>query len=177
MSHTKSDENTSNKATKSQRSPVNHIFLFITIFTFVHVFIYGFVFPTKNEETTSLPKHMIKDSDLNSKREAVKQVRFNFYEKHLFYAKAFLHGWNGYSKYAFGFDEIKPVSNKSIDSYGKFGVTIIDSIDTMLLMNLKAPYEQARHFVQHDMKIIKDEYVNIFETTIRVIGGLLGKKM
>jgi len=30
--------------------------------------------------------------------------------------EAFLHSWNGYTKYAFGFDELSPVSNKGTNS-------------------------------------------------------------
>jgi hypothetical protein len=44
--------------------------------------------------------------------------------------KAFVHTWRGYEKYAWGHDELKPVTNKWNDDWGGFGVTILDSIDT-----------------------------------------------
>lgn len=101
------------------------------------------------------PQHLLQ---LTTKRNAIRN--------------AFLHAWNGYVQYAFGKDELKPCTNKSIDCFGGFGVTIIDALDTMLLMNLTEPFEKSREFVK-SISFRKDEWVGIFETTIRIIGGLL----
>lgn len=48
----------------------------------------------------------------------------------------FLHAWNGYRKYAWAHDELKPVTKGWIDWMG-VGLTIIDSLDTMYIMGLK----------------------------------------
>lgn len=50
--------------------------------------------------------------------------------------RAFQHAWMGYCKHAWGRDELKPKSKGWIDWLG-VGVTIIDSLDTMLIMGLK----------------------------------------
>jgi len=47
----------------------------------------------------------------------------------------FLHAWSNYKKYAWGHDELKPVSRGWIDFMG-VGLTIVDSLDTLYLMGL-----------------------------------------
>jgi Glycosyl hydrolase family 47 len=49
---------------------------------------------------------------------------------------AFMHAWNAYKKYAWGHDELKPLS-KSYHEWMGFGLTIVDSIDTIHIMGLK----------------------------------------
>lgn len=51
-------------------------------------------------------------------------------------SKAFLHAWKSYKRYAWGHDELKPVSKGWIDWMG-LGLTIVDSLDTLWIMGLK----------------------------------------
>ncbi|XP_014241957.1 endoplasmic reticulum mannosyl-oligosaccharide 1,2-alpha-mannosidase isoform X1 [Cimex lectularius] len=85
---------------------------------------------------------------------------------------AFLHAWNGYKKYAWGHDHLKPISHKPHDWF-KLGLSIVDSLDTMYLMNLKEELAEARNWVENDMNMNEFNDVNLFEVTIRVLGGLL----
>lgn len=48
---------------------------------------------------------------------------------------AFKHAWNGYKKYAWGHDSLKPVSRGYSEWFGT-GLTIVDSLDTMIIMGL-----------------------------------------
>ena len=48
---------------------------------------------------------------------------------------AFQHAWRGYKNYAWGHDHLKPIS-KSFDDGLHLGLTIVDSLDTMFIMNL-----------------------------------------
>lgn len=57
--------------------------------------------------------------------------------------QSFLHAWDGYDKYAFGFDELLPLSNRSITNLNGWGVTIVDSLSTMKLMGLDDVYDRA----------------------------------
>lgn len=50
---------------------------------------------------------------------------------------------------------------------------IIDALDTLMLMNLTEEYNQAREWIATDLDFNKNQNVNVFETTIRVLGGLL----
>jgi len=85
---------------------------------------------------------------------------------------AFVHAWDGYAEHAFGHDEIRPSSNATNDSWGGWGATMVDCIDTMLIMDLASPYERAREFVSK-LTFDKDYDFSFFETTIRYLGGLL----
>lgn len=49
---------------------------------------------------------------------------------------AFKHAWTGYRKYAWGHDHIKPITKKYQDWFN-LGLTIVDSLDTLWIMNLK----------------------------------------
>ena len=56
---------------------------------------------------------------------------------------------------------------------GGLGLTLIDSLDTMYIMNLKDEFEEAKDWVENKLDLNIDKDVNLFETTIRVLGGLL----
>ena len=53
------------------------------------------------------------------------------------------------------------------------GLTIVDSLDTMIIMNLTDEYRQARAWCEKFQLSTVAEPVNVFETTIRVLGGFL----
>lgn len=109
---------------------------------------------------------------------------------------AFKHAWKGYKEFAWGHDHLKPISKgwliidilikhyyfTKINNLYRFvgysewmecGLTIVDSLDTMLIMNLKEEFAEAREWVKESLNFEKDVFVNLFETTIRVLGGLL----
>ena len=50
---------------------------------------------------------------------------------------------------------------------------IVDVIDTLQIMNLTDEYSRARTWVANDLSFERDGHFNTFETTIRVLGGLL----
>lgn len=87
---------------------------------------------------------------------------------------AFRHAWKGYSDDAYGKDEYQPLTHTGHNwAPGGVGLMIIDSLDTMLLMNLTVEYNQARDWIENQVDFNKDQAVNVFETTIRILGGLL----
>jgi len=49
--------------------------------------------------------------------------------------QAFLHAWSAYKKFAWGHDELKPIT-KFYQEWMGVGLTIVDSIDTMYIMGL-----------------------------------------
>lgn len=85
---------------------------------------------------------------------------------------ATLHSWEGYRKYAWGFDTLKPISRTSSTWFG-VGLTIIDSLDTLLLMGLEKEFKEALDWIDKDLNFHTNTDVNCFEMTIRVLGGLL----
>lgn len=50
---------------------------------------------------------------------------------------AFLHSWNGYKKFAWGHDNLKPISGGYHEWFG-LGLTIVDASDTMYIMGLNS---------------------------------------
>ncbi|GAA5861315.1 hypothetical protein JCM3774_000206 [Rhodotorula dairenensis] len=61
--------------------------------------------------------------------------------------RAFMHAWEGYSAHAYGHDELSPVSNRWSDNYNGWGATLVDSLDTLLMMNMSHEYTLARKHV------------------------------
>ncbi|XP_023687300.2 endoplasmic reticulum mannosyl-oligosaccharide 1,2-alpha-mannosidase isoform X1 [Paramormyrops kingsleyae] len=86
--------------------------------------------------------------------------------------EAFRHAWKGYRDFAWGHDELKPVS-KSYGEWFGLGLTLVDALDTMWILGLKEEFEEAKKWVATKLNFSKNVDVNLFETTIRVLGGLL----
>lgn len=59
--------------------------------------------------------------------------------------------WDSYAQYAFGENELKPLSRRghsaNIFGSGAMGATIVDSLDTLYIMNLTEEYKKARDWV------------------------------
>merc|ERR1711935_820539 len=84
----------------------------------------------------------------------------------------------GYKKYAWGHDMLKPISKSYEDWFttksDQMGLTLIDSLDVMVIMGLDEEFAEARKFVAEKMSLEPDRnQVNLFECTIRVLGGFL----
>ncbi|KAJ2916907.1 hypothetical protein MD484_g3531, partial [Candolleomyces efflorescens] len=90
---------------------------------------------------------------------------------------AFRHAWEAYERDAMGSDEYHPIARKgtNLTSSGGIGYFIIDSLDTIQLMGLTEYYDRARDWIASptSLSFDKDGKFNTFETTIRVLGGLL----
>ncbi|KNA22379.1 hypothetical protein SOVF_034640 [Spinacia oleracea] len=87
--------------------------------------------------------------------------------------EAMLHAWTSYEKYAWGQDELQPQSKSGVNSFGGLGATLIDSLDTLYIMGLDEQFQRAREWVANTLDFNKDYDASVFETTIRVVGGLL----
>ncbi|WOL18303.1 mannosyl-oligosaccharide 1,2-alpha-mannosidase MNS1 [Canna indica] len=86
---------------------------------------------------------------------------------------AMRHAWNSYVEYAWGKDELQPRSKSGVNSFGGLGATLVDSLDTLYIMDLKDEFQKAREWVATSLDFNKDYVASVFETTIRVVGGLL----
>jgi len=53
------------------------------------------------------------------------------------------------------------------------GLTLIDSLDTLLVMQLDDEAELALQWIEQSLSFGEQEEINLFEVTIRVLGGLL----
>lgn len=88
--------------------------------------------------------------------------------------EAFSLSYDAYSRYAWGYDEFHPVSKKGKQMTPKgMGWIIVDALDTMILMNLTSRVTHAREWISNSLTYDQDQDVSTFETTIRMLGGLL----
>uniref|UniRef100_A0A7N6F776 alpha-1,2-Mannosidase n=1 Tax=Anabas testudineus TaxID=64144 RepID=A0A7N6F776_ANATE len=69
---------------------------------------------------------------------------------------------------------LEPSRGDIDDALGKFSLTLIDSLDTLVLLNKTTEFEAAVRRVLSDVRLDNDIVVSVFETNIRVLGGLLG---
>lgn len=86
----------------------------------------------------------------------------------------FLHAWRGYEQYAWGHDELKPLSKTARDWYGEpLYMTQVDALDTLFIMGFRDEERKTREFVVKNLSFDRDIFVQNFEITIRHLGGLL----
>lgn len=82
--------------------------------------------------------------------------------------------WNSYRKYAWKRDALLPISAAGRDQFSGWAATLVDSLDTLWIMGLKEEFDEAVAAVAEiDFGHSTTGSVNIFETTIRYLGGLL----
>jgi len=85
--------------------------------------------------------------------------------------RTFQHAWGGYKAFAWGKDELLPLSKRGTERF-KLGGTIADVLDVMHLMGLQEDLSQARAWVT-TLDVNANVDVSLFETTIRILGGFL----
>lgn len=85
---------------------------------------------------------------------------------------AFKHAWKAYKKHAWGSDELKPIS-KQPQVWFNLGLTIVDSLDTIYVMNQQEIFNDATNWVKSSLNLNVDRFNNLFEITIRILGGLI----
>ena len=83
------------------------------------------------------------------------------------------HAWRGYRDHAWPADELAPVSRRGIE-WLDVGLTIVDALDTLLVVGLDEEAREARDWLASPaMRFDADRNANVFESTIRVLGGLV----
>ena len=88
--------------------------------------------------------------------------------------RAFTRCWDSYKGRAWLSDELTPISGKSRNTFGGWAATLVDSLDSLYIMGMKAEFDQAVSALRYiDFGHPDQETVNIFETTIRYLGGFL----
>jgi len=82
------------------------------------------------------------------------------------------HAFDGYMTHAFPKDELQPLTCKGRDTWGGYKLTLIDTLDTLLLTGDLRKFRQVESIVR-GMSFDIDKNVSVFETNIRIVGGLL----
>jgi mannosyl-oligosaccharide alpha-1,2-mannosidase len=85
--------------------------------------------------------------------------------------------WQGYVERCFGQDQIKPVSGGAEAFFFPkglpLGLTIVEALDTLYVMGLDAEVAQGVRWIVDNLHFDIDGEVQVFETGIRLVGGLL----
>ena len=104
--------------------------------------------------------------------------------------KMFSHAYDNYMTHAFPLDELNPLDcagrgpdyenpdNINInDVLGDFSLTLVDSLDLLAIMSNKTEFQRAVKLVVDNVNFDKSNVVQVFEVTIRVLGGLLSSHL
>ncbi|KAJ4293782.1 Mannosyl-oligosaccharide alpha-1,2-mannosidase 1B [Collariella sp. IMI 366227] len=87
--------------------------------------------------------------------------------------EAFQTSWDGYYKYAFPHDSLRPMSHGFADDRNGWGASAVDAFSTALVMENWEVIDQILEYIPTiDFDKTYDE-VSLFETTIRYLGGLV----
>ncbi|KAF8960356.1 glycoside hydrolase family 47 protein [Flammula alnicola] len=89
--------------------------------------------------------------------------------------KIFTESYAAYTKFAFGHDDLSPLSQSFSDGRNGWGASIVDAMSTMHIMGLNDLFLEAVNFSSKIdfSKSQTPDTVSVFETTIRYLGGLL----
>ncbi|WP_332658845.1 glycoside hydrolase family 47 protein [Brevundimonas sp.] len=84
--------------------------------------------------------------------------------------------WDHYVARAWGKDEINPVSGTSqsffIDGHD-LGLSLVEALDTLWIMELDEEFQAGVDWVKANLDFDIDGFAQVFETNIRLVGGLL----
>eukprot|EP00755_Sulcionema_specki_P023636 Sspe_Gene.79372::Locus_49760_Transcript_1_1_Confidence_1.000_Length_891::g.79372::m.79372/K10085/EDEM2; ER degradation enhancer, mannosidase alpha-like 2 len=86
----------------------------------------------------------------------------------------FQHAWDGYMRHAWPADELMPLSCRKNDNFGGYALTVIDSLDTLVMFGNLAEFSSKVQWIVDNVRFENlNRKVSVFETNIRIMGGLL----
>jgi mannosyl-oligosaccharide alpha-1,2-mannosidase len=88
--------------------------------------------------------------------------------------RVFSKSWASYKSQAWMKDALKPISGQYVDQFSGWAATLVDSLDTLWMMGMRAEFYGAVEAVATiDFGKSTTGSVNMFETCIRYLGGLI----
>lgn len=88
--------------------------------------------------------------------------------------EVFKHSWEGYKKNAWLQDEVSPLTGMARNPFAGWAATLVDSLDSLWIMGMKKDFAAAvKALKKIDFSSTTQKELNVFETTIRYMGGLL----
>ncbi|XP_043799568.1 ER degradation-enhancing alpha-mannosidase-like protein 2 [Apis laboriosa] len=85
----------------------------------------------------------------------------------------FDHAYSSYLTYAYPYDELRSLSCDGFDTWGSFSLTLIDALDTLAVMGNFSEFRRVAEIISARANFEANINVSVFETNIRVVGGLL----
>lgn len=84
------------------------------------------------------------------------------------------HAWQGYKDYAWGNDDLRPLTKTYRNWYKQsMLMTPVDAFDTFILLGLTKEAKEAKELILSRLDFNMDNDVQVFEITIRLLAGLL----
>lgn len=84
------------------------------------------------------------------------------------------HAWAGYMNYAWKMDDLEPLTKKGTNWYKhSMLMTPVDAFDSFVMMGLTEEAAQAKDLMFSAVHYNIDNEVQVFEVTIRILGGLI----
>lgn len=84
------------------------------------------------------------------------------------------HAWKGYRDFAWGADDLKPLTKQPKNWYKtSMLMTPVDAFDTFTILGLKDEAKEAKELILSKLDFNNDNEVQVFEITIRLLGGLI----
>src|SRR5262245_27905078 len=81
--------------------------------------------------------------------------------------------WDGYKKYAWGYDALKPISKQAHNWYShSLLMTPMDAFDTFTIMGMSEAAGEAKQLILSRLNFNVDQEVQVFEITIRLLASL-----
>ncbi|PLB34641.1 glycoside hydrolase family 47 protein [Aspergillus candidus] len=117
-----------------------------------------------------LPRVQHDFTPLPRKAEAIRR------ERQAAVKRSFQRAWKSYETHAWKKDELAPLSGTSKTTFGGWGATLVDNLDTLLIMGLQPEFERAvAAIMDTDFRpeSASQSTLNLFEITIRYLGGFL----
>ncbi|XP_065333677.1 ER degradation-enhancing alpha-mannosidase-like protein 2 [Cloeon dipterum] len=85
----------------------------------------------------------------------------------------FQHAYEGYLIHAYPYDELRPLSCDGIDTWGSYSLTLIDALDTLAVIGNYTEFRRVAELLATKVNFDGNINVSVFETNIRIVGGLL----
>jgi mannosidase alpha-like ER degradation enhancer 2 len=89
----------------------------------------------------------------------------------------FNHAYSGYLNHEYPYDELRPLTCDGVDTWGSYSLTLIDALSTLIILGNYTEFQRVVSILTDSITFDVDINVSVFETNIRVIGGLLSAHM
>lgn len=89
-------------------------------------------------------------------------------------SKMFHRAYQGYLDHAYPYDELRPLTCSGMDTWGSYSLTLIDALDTLAVMGNHTEFRRVYNLLSESKNNFDANInVSVFETNIRIVGGLL----
>ena len=126
--------------------------------------------PLPSGKPSNIPRiqHHFEAEDASSEKGRIRGTRLHAVQK------TFEHAWKGYRQHAWLKDEVSPISGGNRNTFGGWAATLVDSLDSLWIMGMRKEFDEAvSAIIEIDFTKSSEEEINVFETTIRYLGGFL----